>query len=349
MPKNIFDLVSAALIATYYIENPSNKIPTLGSLLFPNQKQVGLDLSWIKGHNGLPVSLAPAAFDAKAPLRDRIGVEKIETEMPFFREGFRIGEKERQELLKVLGGANRSIVEPIIQKIYNDAQNLIDGADVVAERMRMQLLSKGGIQIVGDDGNGYNYNYKFSNKHKSRLTGTDRWSNTKADVVEQITTWQDTIEDDTGNRPAKAICTRKTWKNLLRNETIRLDMNPVGGQNVILTDAMLKAYVLDKLNLQVSVYNKKYLPTQHSAAENFFPDDTFSLIPDGNLGNTYYGTTPEEADLMSGGTNAQVSIVNTGVAVKTIKEPDPVNTSTIVSAIMLPSFEAIDSVFIANV
>ena len=70
---------------------------------------------------------------------------------------------------------------------------------------------------------------------------------------------------------------------------------------------------------------------------------------DGNLGSTYYGTTPEESDLMSGATEAQVQIVNTGVAVTSVKEPHPVNVMTIVSEIVLPSFEAIDGVFIAKV
>jgi len=350
MAKTIFDLVTAPLISTYYIENPSNKIPYLGSLLFPSQKQVGLDLSWIRGFNGLAVSLAPSAFDAKAPVRDRIGIAKIETEMPFFREGFRIGEKERQELLKVLAGMNRAIVEPIIKKIYNDAQNLIDGADVVAERMRMQLLSMGKIQIASKDGQGYDYEYKFPNKHRAALTGTDKFSNTEnADVVELIQGWQDQVETDTGNRPTRGICTRKTWGYLLKNKKIRLDMNPIGGQNIIMTDGMLKSYVSEKLGLQISVYNKKFAMEVGGGGEQFYPDNYFTLLPDGNLGTTYYGTTPEEGDLLAGQSVADTSIVNTGIAVTTIKEPHPVNTQTIVSEIVLPSFEAIDSVFIAKV
>ena len=70
----------------------------------------------------------------------------------------------------------------------------------------------------------------------------------------------------------------------------------------------------------------------------FYPDDYFTLIPDGNLGKTWYGTTPEESDLMSGATEAQVQIVNTGVAVTTPSRPHPVNVLTIVSEIVLPKF-----------
>lgn len=348
--KTIFDLVAAPVIATYYTTNASNKIPYLGSLLFPAQKQAGLDLSWIRGYNGLPVSLAASAFDAKATLRDRIGVAKIETEMPFFREAFRIGEKERQELLKVMAGMNRALVEPIIKKIYNDAGNLVDGAEVVNERMRMQLLSSGKIQVVSKEGVSYAYDYRHPNKHKKTLTGSAKWSDLEnANVVTDILDWQEQVETDTGIRPTKAICTRKTWNYILNNKKIRLDINPIGGQNIIVTDKMIKAYILEKLNLQVSIYNKKFAHAVGGQGENFYPDDYFTLIPEGRLGTTYFGTTPEEADLLAGQSIAKVSIVNTGVAITTITEPHPVNTSTIVSEIALPSFEAIDSVFIAKV
>ena len=53
------------------------------------------------------VALQPSAFDTKASVRDRIGIAKIITEMPFFREAMRIGELERQELLTTLPGGSR--------------------------------------------------------------------------------------------------------------------------------------------------------------------------------------------------------------------------------------------------
>ncbi len=346
---NIFDLVSAKEIATYYTNDPSNKVPYLGATLFPAKKQLGLDLSWIKGHKGLPVALMPSAFDAKATLRDRIGVSKVETEMPFFREAMRIGEKDRQELNKVLAAANTALIEPIISNIFDDITNLVNGSEVQFERMRMQLLSTGLIGITANRLN-YDYDYQFDDDHKETLEGTAMWSDLDDSTpVQDIQDWMDTVEEDTGTRPTRAICTRKTWNYLLQNQSIRLDLNPTGGTNIIMTDAMLKQYLSSKLGLTVAVYNKKFKATQDGSAQQFFPDDVFTLIPDGDLGNSYYGTTPEESDLMAGNTDAQVRIVNTGVAITTIKEPHPVNIETIVSAIQLPSFEMIDSVFIATV
>lgn len=352
MSKTIFDMVNAKEIATYWTEASENRVPYLGATLFPARKQLGLDLSWIKGAQGLPVALTPSAFDVKATLRDRIGVKKIETEMPFFREAMRIGEKDRQEINKLLAASNRATLEPVLNRIFDDAGNLIAGAEVQAERMRMQLLSTGKIKITAENRMSYDYDYKLPSTHKATLgTGdTVKWSaTTTATPVQDIQGWQDKVEEDTGIRPTRAVCTRKTWNYLLANKSIKLDMNPAGGQNIILTDSMLQQYLSAKLGLSVAVYNKKYQVTLGGASYLFFPDEVFTLIPEGNLGNTYFGTTPEESDLLSGGTDAEVQIVNTGVAVTTIKEPHPVNVQTIVSAIMLPSFEAIDSIFIATV
>lgn len=78
------------------------------------------------------------------------------------------------------------------------------------------------------------------------------------------------------------------------------------------------------------------------------PDDTFVMFPSGQLGTGWFGTTPEQSDLMSGNA-ANVSITDTGVAVTTSKKVDPVNVVTKVSMIYLPSFEQADKVLIASV
>lgn len=343
----IYDLVSAKNIADYYTNDPSNKIPYLGATLFPSKKQLGLDLSWIKGANGLPVALMPSQFDTKATLRDRIGFSEIKTEMPFFREAMRIGEKDRQDLIRLLASPTLdAMTQTQIQRIYDDKTTLVKGAAVQPERMAMQLLSTGMINISANRVP-YTYDYKMQASHKETLLTTARWSDAASKPIQDIIRWQDLVEADTGVRPTNAIMTRKTWGYLMAHASIRLDMNPLGGNNVIMTDSVLRGYLLDKLGLNVAVYNKKF-KAEDGSLKSFFPDDVVTFFPDGNLGNTYYGTTPEEADLMSG-TDAQVQIVDTGVAITTIKEAHPVNVQTIVSEIVLPSFETIDNIFIATV
>lgn len=343
----IFDLVNAKNIAAYYQNNPSNAIPYLGATLFPAKKQLGLDLSWIKGSNGLPVALMPSEFDAKATVRDRIGFNKIQTEMPFFRESMRIGEKDRQELNRLAASNLDEMTKTLVANIYDDVTTLVNGANVQPERMIMQLLATGKIAITANRIN-YDYDYKMKADHKEVLAGGAQWSAADSTPIQDILRWQDKVEDNTGTRPTKAITTRKTWGYLMKHKSILLDMNPLGGQNVIMTDALLKQYLQTKFGLSVAVYNKKYRD-EKGVLHNFFPDDYFTLIPEGQLGNTFYGTTPEESDLMTGQSVADVSIVNTGVAITTIKEPHPVNVQTIVSEIVMPSFETLDNIFAAKV
>ena len=78
------------------------------------------------------------------------------------------------------------------------------------------------------------------------------------------------------------------------------------------------------------------------------PNGYVCLVPDGTLGSTWYGTTPEEVDLR-GASSAEVSIVNTGVAITRILQEHPVNINTFASEIVLPSFERMDEVAVLNV
>ena len=151
------DVFTASAIALNYTNAASNAIPYLGSGLFPAQKKAGLDLKWLKGHNGLPVSLMPSAFDAKSKFRDRVGIAMNETQMPFFRESMLVKEADEQEIMRVQD-ANDPYATQVLTNIFNDTQTLIDGANVVPERMIRQLLAPiGGKMGIEIKANGVDY------------------------------------------------------------------------------------------------------------------------------------------------------------------------------------------------
>ena len=181
MPINLREFFTPEVIAAQWKEVASNYIDYIGPGLFPTRKKAGLDLAWLKGSKGLPVSLMPSAFDAKATFRDRIGFSKLETEMPFFREGFKIEERDRQELLRVQD-ANDPYAQAIIDRVFDDVNNLIAGAAVVPERMIMQLLfpESGNVGIaIKANGVDYTYNYDSDGSWKTNnytaLTSTAKW------------------------------------------------------------------------------------------------------------------------------------------------------------------------------
>lgn len=344
MPKTIYDLVNAKEITLYYATKTSNRIPYLGEVLFPRKKQLGLDISWIKGSQGLPVVLKPSAFDANVTFRDRIGLAKVETEMPFFKEGFLIQEKDRQEINKLLHADNSQYLDLMLTKIFDDVTNLLDGAEAQEERLRMQLLTTGRIAVTAN-GVALDYDYNMKSEHKGNAAvswATHATSNPVIDIQKA----QQTVAKNTGTKPTRLIMNSKTFANMAMSKSIKMDMNILSGENIIVTEEMAKMYFKSKLGINIQVYDKMF-KDEAGVEKNYVPDDVVVIIPDGMLGATMFGTTPEESDLMSG-TDAQVSIVNTGMAITTSKRVDPVNVETKVSMITLPSFERIDEIYIMD-
>lgn len=342
---SIFDLIKAPELTSYWEEHIQDMPPYLGEELFPADKKLGLKLDWIKGANGLPVVLKPSAFDAGAVPRARIGFDKLSTQMPFFKESTYVDEELRQELNMVLETGNQAYIDAVVRRVFADETHLLEGARARREEMRMMALTTGAIAITAN-GQAYNYDYGMPADHKSTVTTS--WSTTTSDPIEDMRTAMDKIEDDTGIRPTRGVCTRKTWGYLRKNERIIKSIFVLSnGQVSALSDARLSQYLMDELGLELIVYGKRY-KNDAGAATQFVPDDTVVLFPSGNLGTTWFGTTPEESDLM-GGKVANVSITDVGVAVTTIEKADPVNVETKVTMICLPSFEAADSVYILDV
>lgn len=349
------EIFTPAAIAANWTEVASNQIPYLGATLFPARKKAGLDLSWIKGSRGLPVSLMPSAFDAKATFRDRIGFDKLETEMAFFREGFKIKERDRQEMLRVQESTD-PYAQEVIARIFDDARNLIDGANVVPERMIMQLLfpvdGECGISIKAN-GVDYTYDYDADGSWKTSnytaLTTTALWTAPEtADPFAAFKTVKDAIRSKTGDELTIAIMNTYTFNLMTATDAMKNRYLSTSGISLgYLTDAEAKAVVQGTSGLQVAVYDKQY-KDESGAVHSFVPNGYVCLIPAGALGETWYGTTPEEADLQ-GASSAEVSIVNTGVAITREIQNHPVNINTFASEIVLPSYERMDSVGVLKV
>ena len=350
--QTIFDLVNSNAMAEYVVKIQSNSIPYMGEALWPNDKKQGLNLEWIVGYNSLPVALMPSAFDAKPTVRDRIGATSVQTEMPFFRESMRIDEKDRQKLLMFMEANKNQYALETITKIFDDVNNLVEGARVQPERMRMSLLVDGKIEITGSNDKGVNVSYKYdydkdgkwAKANKVILSGNAKWSDhVNSNPVLDILNIKRKAEA-MGIILTRAVLRTETWSDLMANQNIKNDMNVTEGQKIIVTDSMLQTYLLNKTGITFVTYNKMF-KDESGKDKYFYPTKSVSFLPSTTLGKTWYGTTPEEADLMAGQTNAQVSIVNTGVAITTIKQAVPVNVETVVSEIVLPSFERMADVY----
>lgn len=349
------DVFNAEAVAINYTNAASNAIPYLGTGFFPAQKKAGLDLKWIRGHRGLPVSLMPSAFDAKSTFRDRVGIALSETQMPFFRESMLVKEADEQEIMRVQD-SNDPYAQTVLDNIFNDTQTLIDGANVVPERMIMQLLAPfGGNFGIAIQANGVDYTYNYDPdsslkaKHYLKIEGeADKWSAAETcDPLKNLEDAMDAQEEASGNRPEVLLMSKATF-NLIKNSAkVRsgiLAQNVTA--NVNYTTARVREFVQEELGVQIVIYNKQF-KDETGTAKKFYPDNMVAMLPSGTLGQTWYGTTPEESRGAQAG--ASVSVVNTGVAITVTTTTDPVNTKTTASEIVLPSFERAEDCYFLEV
>lgn len=341
----IFDLMTSTNLTAYWEELVQDEAPYPCEELFPDDKKRGLDLKWIKGSKGLPVVLKVSAFDVHAIPRPRIGFEKLTAEMPFFKESTYIDEELRQELNIVLETGNQAYIDSVMQRIFDDETRLLRGARASRERMRMQALTTGAITMAAN-GQSFNYDYGVPNAHKGNSSA--KWSDhTNSDPIEDLRLAQEAVYDDTGVKPTRAMIDAVSWRHLRNNEKIKKEIYVLTNGIGALTDNRLSDYISDQLDGLEIVVNKKRYKDESGTTQAFMPANTVVMFPDGDLGRTWFGTTPEESDLLASSV-ANVSITDTGVAVTTIQHADPVNVETKVTMICLPSFEAADQIYIMD-
>ena len=341
----IFDLMTSQNLAAYWEELVQDEAPYPCEELFPDDKKRGLDLKWIKGSKGLPVVLKVSAFDAHAIPRPRIGFEKLTAEMPFFKESTYIDEEMRQELNIVLETGNQAYIDSVMQRIFDDETRLLRGARASRERMRMMALTTG---VVSMTANGQAFSFDYGVPASNKGDAAVKWSDyTNSDPVEDIRLAQDKVYDATGVKPTRAMIDGKSWRELRNNDKIKKEIFVLTNGIGAITDQRLADYLADQLDGLEVVVNKKRYIDESGNTQSFMPEHTFVLFPEGDLGRTWFGTTPEESDLLASSA-ANVSIVDTGVAVTTVQKTDPVNVETKVTMICLPSFETADQVYIMD-
>lgn len=341
---SIYDAVNSKEIASYWQVRSQYEEPYFGESKFPSNKKLGLDLSWIKGANNKPVALQPSAFDAKVIPLSREGFEKLTYEMPFFKNSYEVDEKTMQDLMMVEQSNNEYVKNMILDRVFNDSSNLLRYARLAMEKMRMQILTTGAITISD---NGVKLSYDYGVPTANKVTPDTKWDvSASADPIGDIEGWLDQIENNTGVRPTEALLNSVTLGYLTKAKAIKDAIYVMANGTVTPTKQQVVRYLLDQTGVTFYVYNKGY--DNNGTFTKFIADGTVVFMPEGALGNTWFGTTPEERGLMSG-TSSNVQVVDTGVAITTSKESDPVKIQTKASMICLPSFELADQIIIASV
>lgn len=351
--NEVIDSRSIALAAT---SEASNDIPYMGLAFFPEEKKTGLDLKWIKTHKGLAVSLAPSNFDALPTIRGREGIKIERSQMAFFRESMPIKEEDANDIDRIKD-ANDPYLEGALKSVYNDTNTLLRGAEVVPERMRMQLLATvDGHPVIGIESQGVKYAYdydptgEYASKHYMKLkSSTDQWTDTtnSTPITDLINARKALMK--LGKMPKYALMTSTTLGYLLDNAQVR---NAILAQNstanIIVDEETVFAIIKRKCKLDILVYDKLFVD-EAGTEQQFYPDNKVTLLPENAVGKTWFGDTPEMRTARQVA-DVDVTIYGVGisVAVKTEYGP-PAITTTTASEVVLPSYEGMDSTYVLEV
>ncbi|SFE91920.1 major capsid protein [Peptostreptococcus sp. D1] len=341
------DFLNSKNIALYI--NGLPPVPTIDEALFPTKKILGIELEHAKGSKKRPVALKLSTFDVQAKLRALKADVKIEKkEMPFFKEAVGLKENDRRQIVQALASNNSNIVDMLMKEVFENYSVLVEGGLVQMKRMRTQLIQTGQINLTSDDGDVI-VDYGIPSENKETLSLTARWSQTDtSDIVGDIKRWQKKFTDKGLSKPTRMLLTEKTWSYITSNAAIIKDLKTRSFGEVILTDEDFVKFLKVKCDIEIAILSGVYLD-EKGVEQKYYKDNVVTLIPNGTLGNTVYGTTPEEFDSKYGSGKLDTSIVREAIAITTMVKEDPVGVDTKVSMIGMPSFDRIDECFFATV
>ena len=340
----IFDYISSKEQARRWEESALERPPYFGEGITSTTKQLGTEFSTLNGRVSAPKILNASSYDAKAIYLPREGFQITKGEIPYFKNALSINEKQRQDLLIAIQSGNQEVIEALTTKLYNDNKTLLESAGVTREAMRMQLLTTGKIAISN---NGQVWEFDFGVPAENQVD-TD-WgveAQATADPVNDIISAQDAVETKYGVRPRNVLMNTVTFNKFSKLTNILNALNANSVRTIVPRKRDIVAYLEDATESTIYLYDKTYKGLD-GKMNKFVPDDV--VFPDGAVIEEVFGTTPEEADLMAGISRAQVSLVDTGVALTTWAEEDPVFVRTKVSMTYIPTLVDPNSIVIMDV
>lgn len=327
-----------------YVQNREFPL-TVGDALFPNDKTDDFEIEYILGSNNAPVSASVHAHDTEAQVGSREGFETMKMGLALIKRKIQMNE----QLIIALNRAREDAeVQQIINRIYNDVDNMVNAVRTRVEAMRFEAISTGRL-VFNENGYTGEIDYRVPDNHRQTLTGTDIWSDNGANPLDDIEDFVNTVVNSTGVTPSRILTSRKVFNALKRHDTVRTGIFGVNSARLV-TNGELNSFLAEQGLPAIATEDRVYRTQNNDGTYNtrrYFPENSLVLLPEGQLGNTMYGVTAEEVELRNI-TNSQFA--NYGNIISQIySTPDPVARWTKAVAKALPSFPTADQIYIANV
>ena len=350
MPMNLTDLLNSKSLNKYYA---GVKGTTLVEAMFPAIFSNTFDINTFGSLDGGAVEvLQSSQLDADVMFRDWDLKTTTKGDKQFFREGMKLDEKRRKELLEILNTNNQSIIDNYSMQIFEKfagAKGFLGSARAIAAYTVSQFLSTAKVTFVDENGGGQTINYRLADKYKETLAGTNIWSAATAKPLEDLERWKETVEEGGGNVEI-ALMSKATYNALKKHDTVKaLFKNII----VTVTPALIKSTIEDVIGMTILIWDEKIKVGK--TTKNVFPDNIVTLIPNGQLGVMEYGPTPTKTDELLGilGDREVVDIAGTFATVEVVPESKSAgvvnNVNVVIEDLVAPNPSIMNSMFIATV
>lgn len=313
------------------------------SALFPTQVINGYDADVIKGAYDLPTPAQFYAFDTPTKIGQREGYERGATSLGFIKEKMKLDEK---EIMNLHNPRNDAEARYIMTNIYNDVQKVRERIETRIKMLQWEALTTGEINIKEENGFSTKVDFKVPSNHKETFTwGED------ADILEDLFKIQNTIYEDTGFMPTHILTSRKWLYKISRNAALMLAINGDNNKSKFITpgevNSALASFGLPTISIDDSMHAEQKVVKGKLVKTNvrYMPEDMFIALPDGALGNTIRGTTPERESALI----KNIATVEAGdITLTHYAEVDPVAEYIKGSATAMVTFPYADQIFIGT-
>ena len=337
----IDEVLNTKKLLNYYRLNPQP--PMLGDTLFPPKKIQAIKLDLITGANGLPVSASIHAFDTETQLHSREILQRGGAELALIKRKIAIKE---EEIIAINTPRTDAEWNSIIDDLYNDSNLMVTAVQTRIEAMRMELLSSGKIAI-NENNVAVTLDYKVPKTNIVQFN----WSDAKtANPLDDLQTLAEAVENASGVRPTRAITSTKILNQMLKCVSVRKAIWGVNSDRVITKNDLNT--LLESMELpKIATYNAKYRVQKEDGTyttKRYFPENAISMFSDNALGQTMFGLTAEEIELV-GSKEMDVAKMVGNIFVGVEKEGDPVRRYTKAAATSLPTLANGNELGIATV
>lgn len=339
---NIADVLTTKNLIDYTKSLPEDDAGL--SALFPTRKIDDFEADFILGSYERPVSAQIYAFDTPTELGQRESYERGIVSLELIKEKMRLDEREIMRLARPRSDAEQQFA---IRKIFNDVQAIKDRIDVRIERMRYDALCEGVIDIKEENGYTTKLDFNIPANHKS----TFNWSDPDHDIFEDIYNMSKIIREDTGFDIKKMMISKKWLYTILKNNTVRSIIYGTLEKDKFVTASQVNAELAKEGLPQFFTNDRMYATMKMNGRTKrlektnvrYFNEDRLVAIPDGIMGETLRGLTPEGEGLRNSG------IANVELAGETVityyQDVDPVAHYVKGSATAMVTFPYADQVF----